>query len=125
LAAILLISTYKLIPFRKPTVTLDQTGIFGPLTFAITLITFVIDTSLDANKYPWSHPVVIILYSVSLVFLAAFVLIELRLKVSFIPIRELASAGVVPIEGAAFCAGIFATGVFFLDCSKKMYADTL
>ena len=67
------------------------------------IATLILALSIGGNDIPWNHPIIPILLSFSVVFLACFVFFELQIsRTPLVPLRLLVRRSIWPIFAVTF-----------------------
>lgn len=127
LAAIVVIARFLDLPHQPRKAVIDTWGI---ITLAIGLTATLLATSWGGSSYPWTSPQGLGLFAAGGAFLAAFVLIELRVEEPVIPLRlftssiftfaNLAAFGVSMVMfGAIIYIPVYAQGVLGVNAATS------
>ncbi len=59
----------------------------GSILFALTILTLLLPIELAGTKVPWSHPILFILFGLSVVLLFVFIAVEKRQEEPILPLE--------------------------------------
>ena len=127
LVAVFVIARFMHLPFERRDARIDVAGM---ITLTIAMVAILLATSWGGTTYPWTSTRILGLYAVGAVFLAAFVLVELRADEPLLPLRlfrsgvftwsNVAALGVAMVMfGSLIYIPVFAQGVLGVNATNS------
>ncbi|MDO5504183.1 MAG: MDR family MFS transporter, partial [Actinomycetia bacterium] len=127
LIAAFFIARFMHLPFARRDAKVDVAGM---ITLTIAFVAILLATSWGGTTYPWTSPVILGLYAVGALFLAGFIVIELRAPEPMLPLRlfrsgvfswsNVAALGVAMVMfGSLIYIPVYAQGVMGVNATES------